>query len=55
MLPLSKSLPALQEASSEEIRTKQPDMSTFQWTWSKMKNSGSGPKKAWSPMPDDFR
>jgi hypothetical protein len=31
-------------ASSDLILTKQPDMSTFQVTPSKMKNSGSGPK-----------
>ena len=30
-------------------------MSTFHVTESKMKNSGSGPKYAVSPMPVDFR
>src|SRR5690349_17065883 len=55
MLPPSSVAPLLHGASSEVILTKQPCMSTFHWTWSKMKNSGSGPKKAASPMPDDFR
>jgi hypothetical protein len=32
----------------------EPDMSTFQRTLSKTKNSGSGPKKAASPRPDAF-
>jgi len=30
-------------------------MSTFQRTWSKMKNSGSGPKNAASPTPLPLR
>jgi len=37
-------MPEDQGASSDLIFTKQPDMSTFQVTPSKMKNSGSGPK-----------
>src|SRR6185503_18318341 len=48
-------MPVDQGASSDLILTKQPDMSTFQVTPSKMKNSGSGPKYATSPMPVDFR
>jgi hypothetical protein len=42
-------------ASSDLILTKHPDMSTFQVTPSKMKNSGSGPKYATSPTPLDLR
>ena len=34
------------------MRTDEPDMSTFQVTLSKMKNSGSGPKYAVSPSRD---
>src|SRR6185503_2247349 len=48
-------MPVDQGASSDLIFTKDPDMSTFQVTPSKMKNSGSGPKNATSPMPVDFR
>ena len=48
-------MPVDQGASSDLIFTKQPDMSTFQVTPSKMKNSGSGPKYATSPSPVDFR
>jgi hypothetical protein len=48
-------LPVLQGASSELILTAQPDMSMFHVTESKMKNSGSGPKKQVSPMPLAFR
>ena len=44
MLPDSYSMPVDQGASSDLIFTEQPDMSTFQVTPSKMKNSGSGPK-----------
>jgi hypothetical protein len=42
-------------ASSEKIFTKLPDMSTFHSTASKMKNSGSGPKYAVSPIPVLFK
>jgi hypothetical protein len=55
MLPPSKLAPVDQGASSDEILYEAPDMSTFHCTWSKMKNSGSGPKKAESPMPLAFR
>src|SRR5512134_761010 len=55
MLPPSYSSPDDQGASSDLILTEQPDMSTFQVTPSKMKNSGSGPKYAVSPRPVDFR
>src|ERR671937_2784740 len=48
-------MPLDQGASSDLIFTKQPDMSMLQVTSSKMKNSGSGPKYATSPMPVDLR
>ena len=44
LLPPSISSPEVHGASSETIFTDDPDMSTFQVTESKMKNSGSGPK-----------
>src|SRR6185369_17452556 len=55
MLPPSNSSLEDHGASSDLIFTKQPDMSTFHVTESKMKNSGSGPKYAVSPIPLDFR
>src|SRR5215471_7377668 len=55
MLPFSYSSPDDHGASSDLILTKQPDMSAPQVTESKMKNSGSGPKYAVSPMPVDLR
>jgi len=54
MLPLHTP-PRGHGASSDLILTKHPDISTFQVTESKMKNSGSGPKYAVSPRPLDFR
>jgi hypothetical protein len=55
MLPPSYSSPDDHGASSDLIFTKHPDMSTPQVTESKIKNSGSGPKYAVSPIPVDFR
>ena len=40
---------------SATLSTKQPFGPADQRTSSKMKNSGSGPKKAVSPKPDAFR
>ena len=55
MLPPSNLSPDDHGASADEIFTYEPDMSTFHSTESKMKNSGSGPKYAVSPSPEDLR
>src|SRR5260221_378233 len=53
MLPPSYSSPQHHGASSDLIFTNQPDISTFQVTESKIKNSGSRAKSAVSPNPGD--
>src|SRR5215204_2911865 len=55
LLLLLKDSPVDQAPSSEKIWYRAPDIPTSHWTASKTKNSGSGPKKAVSPRPVDFR
>ena len=55
MLPFSYCLPELYGPSLLSILKPHSFISFFILTSSKTKNSGSGPKKALSPTPDDLR
>src|SRR5690606_1286646 len=55
LLPPSMVASLDQAASSEPILKKEPLISGFHFTSSNTKNSGSGPKKALSPIPVDLR
>jgi hypothetical protein len=55
MFPASNSASEFQAASTPSTSNDTFCIDTAKRTLSKMKNSASGPKKAWSPMPDALR